>query len=55
MYVYILVIMTSPFYSHTVLFNTPHSPLPVQVVNAISIFENDKKSLFAVQGANADC
>ena len=35
--------MTSPFYSHTLLYNTPPSPsLPIQVVNAISIFGNDK-------------
>ena len=40
---YILVIMTSPFYSRTLLYNTPPSPsLPIQVVNAISIFRNDK-------------
>ena len=30
--------MISPFYSHTLLFNT----LLIQVVNAISIFGNDK-------------
>ena len=37
--------MTNPFYSLTLLFNTPptpHSPLPIQVVNVISIFGNDK-------------
>ena len=35
--------MTSPFYSCTLLYNTPPSPsLPIQVVNAISIFGNDK-------------
>ena len=36
--------MTSPFYSCTLLFNAPPSPppLPIQVVNAISIFGNDK-------------
>ena len=34
--------MTSPFYSRTLLFNTPPSPpLPIQVVNVISIFGND--------------
>ena len=36
----ILVIMTSAFYSHTLLFIPP---LPVQVVNVVSIFGNDKK------------
>ena len=41
---YILVIMTSLFYSRTLLYNTPPSPsLPIQVVNAISIFGNDKR------------
>ena len=40
---YILVIMTSLFYSRTLLFNTPTlSPLPIQVVNVISIFGNDQ-------------
>ena len=35
--------MTSPFYSRTLLYNTLPSPsLPIQVVNAISIFGNDK-------------
>ena len=35
--------MTSPFYSPTLLYNTSPSPsLPIQVVNAVSIFENDK-------------
>ena len=35
--------MTSPFYSRTLLYNTPPSPsLPIQVVSAISIFGNDK-------------
>ena len=34
--------MTSPFYSHTLLFNTLPPPLPIQAVNAISIFGNDK-------------
>ena len=43
-YIYILVIMTSPFYSRTLLYSTPPSSslLPIQVVNAISIFGNDK-------------
>ena len=40
-YIYVeLVIMTSPFYSRTLLFH----PLPV--VNAASIFRNDKKVYF---------
>ena len=35
--------MTSPFYSHTLLYSTPpSSSLPIQVVIAISIFRNDK-------------
>ena len=35
--------MTSQFYSHTLLYSTPPSSfLPIQVVNAISIFGNDK-------------
>ena len=35
--------MTNPFYSCTLLYNTPLSPsLPIQIVNAISIFGNDK-------------
>ena len=35
--------MTSLFYSSTLLYNTPpSSSLPIQVVNAISIFGNDK-------------
>ena len=40
--------MTSPFYSCTLLFNTP--PLPIQVVNAISIFANDKIVYLQSQG-----
>ena len=35
--------MTSPFYSCTLLYSTPpSSSLPIQVVNAFSIFGNDK-------------
>ena len=35
--------MTSLFYSRTLLYSTlPSSSLPVQVVNTISIFGNDK-------------
>ena len=35
--------MTSPFYSRTLLYSTPpSSSLPIQVVNVISIFGNDK-------------
>ena len=35
--------MTSQFYSCTLLYSTPpSSSLPIHVVNAISIFENDK-------------
>ena len=35
--------MTSPFYSHTLLYsNLPSSFLPIQVVNTINIFGNDK-------------
>ena len=35
--------MTSPFYSHTLLYSTPSSSsLPIQVVNTISNFRNDK-------------
>ena len=35
--------MTSPFYSRILLYNTPPSPsLSIMVVNAISIFGNDK-------------
>ena len=35
--------MTSPFYSRTLLYSTlPSSSLPIQVVNAISIFGNGK-------------
>ena len=41
------VITTSPFYYRTHLFTDP-SPLPIQAVNAISIFGNDKKSIVAV-------
>ena len=33
--------MTVPFYSHTLLYSTPLF-LPIQVIDAISIFENDK-------------
>ena len=36
--------MTGLFYSHTLLYSTPPLPpsLPIWVVNAISIFGNDK-------------
>ena len=35
--------MTSLFYSHILLYSTPPSSyLPIQVVNVISIFGNDK-------------
>ena len=47
---YILIIMTSPFYSRTLLFNTSPLPLPIQVVNAISIFGNDKKVYLQSKG-----
>ena len=50
--------MTSPFYSRTLLYSTlPSSSLPIQVVNGISIFGNDKNSIFAVQGVHptANC
>ena len=35
--------MTSLFYSHTLLYSTPSSSsFPIQVVNAVSLFGNDK-------------
>ena len=44
--------MTSPFYSCTLLYNTPPLPpsLPIQVVNTISIFGNDKKIYLQSKG-----
>ena len=49
-----LVIMTSPLYSHTLLFTLLPPSLPLQVVYVLSISEMIK-SIFAVQGTNANC
>ena len=45
--------MTRPFYFRTLLFNPPPSlpPPPLQVLSISEMI----KSIFAVQGANADC
>ena len=44
--------MTTPFYYRTHVFAP--TPLPIQAVNAISIFRNDRK-VFAVERVSADC